>query len=353
MGEIILSGNYVRNFLGAPGIIEDLFDNLPAIAIPGTLFIATDTKELYRFNGVSWDQIGGGGGVTPTWQDTLIAGSLLTQDNVIDVGDNNLRFNNFNILEFAGNDFVLQSDHFNIASSSISDDGYITTAAGLNFRAGSYITSFSQSGTALSDNDGSEISFGNSSSLNLITPDGSFYQQGSSGEIAINGQSGLFLQANGNISVSMINEFQMQDFINNNTINSDSSGVSIFANNFGIALESAQGQFFHDADGSSFSFGNSSDMLFNSPAGISFTSANQLTFDSSTSTIEMDAFAGINVNNTVNIKAGITFPSTSAPATSVIILPTTVYGGSTALLGNPSAWIGATVGGVPFKIPCY
>lgn len=45
--------------------------------------------------------------------------------------------------------------------------------------------------------------------------------------------------------------------------------------------------------------------------------------------------------------------ASSAPSTTTIVLPTTVYGNVTALLANPPAWIIVNVAGTDRKIPCY
>ena len=74
---IVINGLDVRNYLGTPGMIEDLFANIPVYALTGTLFIAIDTKELYRFNGATWDLYftsgGGGGNTIYTGDDTIVS----------------------------------------------------------------------------------------------------------------------------------------------------------------------------------------------------------------------------------------------------------------------------------------
>ncbi|RLI74504.1 hypothetical protein DRP04_14595 [Archaeoglobales archaeon] len=47
------------NLNGIHGVIQDLEANMPAAGTAGRLFIATDTKRIYRDNGTSWDEIGG------------------------------------------------------------------------------------------------------------------------------------------------------------------------------------------------------------------------------------------------------------------------------------------------------
>ena len=54
-----LSIGAVQNIAGtAPSIQEGVFGSLPAAGTAGRIYIATDTKAIYRDNGASWDQIG-------------------------------------------------------------------------------------------------------------------------------------------------------------------------------------------------------------------------------------------------------------------------------------------------------
>ncbi len=54
--------NYVTNQKGSPAIYTDIFANIPAPGFIGRLFISSDTFEIYRDNGITWDLISGGGG---------------------------------------------------------------------------------------------------------------------------------------------------------------------------------------------------------------------------------------------------------------------------------------------------
>jgi len=54
--------NYVTNQKGSPALYSDVFANRPAAGFIGRLFISTDTLEIYRDNGTTWDLISGGGG---------------------------------------------------------------------------------------------------------------------------------------------------------------------------------------------------------------------------------------------------------------------------------------------------
>ena len=48
----------VENLGGSPSMQQDVFANIPAAGNAGAVFIATDTKIIYRDNGTSWDEIG-------------------------------------------------------------------------------------------------------------------------------------------------------------------------------------------------------------------------------------------------------------------------------------------------------
>lgn len=49
--------NFIVNQKQTPAIISDIFANRPVIAGLGSLFVSTDTLELYRFNGSGWNQL--------------------------------------------------------------------------------------------------------------------------------------------------------------------------------------------------------------------------------------------------------------------------------------------------------
>jgi len=64
----------ILNQLGSPSINSNTFANRPAAGQTGRLFISTDTFEIYRDNGTTWDLIsGGGGGITGSGTATQVA----------------------------------------------------------------------------------------------------------------------------------------------------------------------------------------------------------------------------------------------------------------------------------------
>ena len=53
--------NSANNFGASAGLLANTLANIPIKAALGTLFIATDTLAIYRWNGSNWVLIGGGG----------------------------------------------------------------------------------------------------------------------------------------------------------------------------------------------------------------------------------------------------------------------------------------------------
>lgn len=60
----------ILNQLGSPSINSNTFANRPAAGQTGRLFVSTDTFEIYRDNGTTWDLIGGPGAGTITGSGT-------------------------------------------------------------------------------------------------------------------------------------------------------------------------------------------------------------------------------------------------------------------------------------------
>ena len=52
----------VANSGGVPEALADTETNRPAAGVTGRIFIATDTRKIYRDTGTAWDVIGGGAG---------------------------------------------------------------------------------------------------------------------------------------------------------------------------------------------------------------------------------------------------------------------------------------------------
>lgn len=65
----------VQNGLGTPKMISDLFANRPISDVVGTLFVSTDTGEIFHYNGSTWVLLGG--------IVNSIASSTLNIDNTI------------------------------------------------------------------------------------------------------------------------------------------------------------------------------------------------------------------------------------------------------------------------------
>jgi hypothetical protein len=87
---------YIANVLnqkGAPAIFEDTFANRPSAGFVGRIFISIDTFVIQRDNGITWDSIGGAGGITGTGS----TGQVTFFTGVSSVsGDNGLFWDNTN-----------------------------------------------------------------------------------------------------------------------------------------------------------------------------------------------------------------------------------------------------------------
>jgi hypothetical protein len=73
----------ILNQLGSPAINSNTFANRPAAGQTGRLFVSTDTFEIYRDNGTSWDLIGGPGSSTITGSGTATQVAYFTGTNAI------------------------------------------------------------------------------------------------------------------------------------------------------------------------------------------------------------------------------------------------------------------------------
>ena len=80
----------ILNQLGSPSINSNTFANRPAAGQTGRLFVSTDTFEIYRDNGTTWDLIGGPGSSTVTG--TGAAGQVTYWTGTSSIGGNNNLF---------------------------------------------------------------------------------------------------------------------------------------------------------------------------------------------------------------------------------------------------------------------
>lgn len=80
--------NYVTNQKGSPALYSDVLANRPAAGFIGRLFISTDTFEIYRDNGTTWDLISGGGGGVNIYN----SDGSLTGARTMTMSNNNLTF---------------------------------------------------------------------------------------------------------------------------------------------------------------------------------------------------------------------------------------------------------------------
>jgi hypothetical protein len=73
----------ILNQLGSPSINSNTFANRPAAGQTGRLFVSTDTFEIYRDNGTTWDEIGGPAAGTITGTGTATQVAYFTSAQVI------------------------------------------------------------------------------------------------------------------------------------------------------------------------------------------------------------------------------------------------------------------------------
>jgi len=116
MGEFGVNNSAI-NFGSSAGLLSNTFNNRPAQAAEGTLFMATDTLLMYRYNSTDgiWQQIGGGG--------VLSANNGLNIDNnVIKLGG---ELQEYTEIFLRGKRFVLRE---NLASLQITPPTYNATS---------------------------------------------------------------------------------------------------------------------------------------------------------------------------------------------------------------------------------
>jgi hypothetical protein len=85
----------ILNQLGSPSINSNVFVNRPSAGQVGRLFVSTDTFEIYRDNGTTWDLIGGPGSSTVTGTGAATQIAYWTSSQAIG-GSNNLWWDNTN-----------------------------------------------------------------------------------------------------------------------------------------------------------------------------------------------------------------------------------------------------------------
>jgi hypothetical protein len=86
----------ILNQLGSPAINSNTFANRPAAGQTGRLFVSTDTFEIYRDNGTTWDLIGGPGSSTITGTGTATQVAYFTSSQAIG-SSANLFWDNTNV----------------------------------------------------------------------------------------------------------------------------------------------------------------------------------------------------------------------------------------------------------------
>ena len=126
-------------------------------------------------NGITY--FSGGGGATPTWQQTLTAGSTLNTDNTVDGGGHTFNFVNNNILQFGATSVgsgslinLAQNSNGGLVTSNIvlNDSISLTTTTGKYYLSGGILNVSSQNnllGIATSTGQAGRITIGSGLSL--------------------------------------------------------------------------------------------------------------------------------------------------------------------------------------------
>lgn len=180
---MISLNNGITNIANTPGAITDVIANRPANALGGTVFISTDTQEIYSFDGTNWILVTSGTGGGPTGWDTMLAqGQAQTAYRTINLNNNDLSFyNNADIvLQLQNNTSLLLNllqygDIFNFTTignsvvcfaDGIGNTSYLTTLyknvnSGLNFNYVGQVyeigdMGLNSKGTYLKINDGAQ-----------------------------------------------------------------------------------------------------------------------------------------------------------------------------------------------------
>lgn len=173
----------ILNQLGSPAINSNTFANRPAAGQTGRLFVSTDTYEIYRDNGTTWDLIGGPGSSTITGTGTANYITKFTGSQSI---GNSIMTEGTGLITITGTDprFVIGGTDdgssqlqtysnvntrwkFQVSSDNATDDADITgyrtrgtVAAPTAILAGDSITNYSgrgYNGTAFSGGGGIDI----------------------------------------------------------------------------------------------------------------------------------------------------------------------------------------------------
>jgi len=139
--------NYVTNQKGSPALYSDVLANRPAAGFIGRLFISTDTLEIYRDNGTTWDLISGGGGPSVNIYNsdgTLLADRTMTMAGYNLVFEGGAGTNRVRMSANAGQPRIFSFASANVARWAFRVDGAET---GSNAGADWALRSYNDAGT--------------------------------------------------------------------------------------------------------------------------------------------------------------------------------------------------------------
>lgn len=148
---MIAFNNGVANVRQTPGISADTLTNRPVATVVavGTIYITTDTNNIYRSDGENWVLIGSGSGVAVGIDSVLAVGQALTTTRQIDLANNTLQFVDnsqafTDVAQFVYNDIRLGNNNTGCkllisGLSFFTQSGAQNKGINLDFDTGTYI----------------------------------------------------------------------------------------------------------------------------------------------------------------------------------------------------------------------
>jgi hypothetical protein len=125
------------NQRGTPMFFSDVFANRPPAAIVGRIFVSTDTFELYRDTGTTWDLLSGPGTGTITGSGTAFKYPVFTASGVIGNGT---------IEQFTTENISTRNFSIDTSANAISDEAKLDLTITFNSQIESALFEFSQNG---------------------------------------------------------------------------------------------------------------------------------------------------------------------------------------------------------------
>lgn len=188
--------NSANNFGASAGLLANTLANIPAQAALGTLYITTDTLEIYRYNGTTWLRVGSGNGLIGAYNGlgaTYIGNDLyvglggsLSENTQIDITDFPLEFYN---------NTTTTANFRIVGNTGLGEYAYVTSIASTN-DGGVYFGNFETSGTIQSKSFLLQIP-----TLLYLNKTGGDVVIGSTTNFSVNQTAAAFVFTNGSILI--------------------------------------------------------------------------------------------------------------------------------------------------------